>query len=149
MSGGLEDTRVLVGERTVPIDAPPLSYGQLHTALLSIRMGAADFLAGLGVRLPLLIDDPFVHLDERSAGELWRILIRIGRERQVIVATQDRLLLDHLGIAPDLVLADAAPGISPEGPDETEAQDGRTRATPLQESALSDGTPDLWGHLEP
>jgi hypothetical protein len=85
-----------------------LSYGQWHVVLLAIRLGAADFLAGLGVRLPLLLDDPFVHLDAGRARELWDVLARIAAERQVFVATQDRLLVDHLGIEPHLDL-DASP----------------------------------------
>ena len=102
---GLESAAVRVGERALPLASPPLSYGQLHAALLAVRLGAADFLAGLGVRIPLLIDDPFVHLDERSAADLWRVLERVARERQVIIATQDRLILAHLGVAADLELA--------------------------------------------
>lgn len=118
VEGGLESAVVTVGERTLPIASPPLSYGQLHAALLAIRLGAADFLAGLGVRIPLLIDDPFVHLDERSAADLWRVLGRVARERQVIIATQDRLVLDHLGIAADLELA--GPRVSSTGGPATE-----------------------------
>ena len=78
-------------------------------------MGAADFLAGLGLRVPLLIDDPFVHLDERLAGDLWVVLSRVAEERQVIVATQDRLILEHLGIEPDLALGGDASGSSASG----------------------------------
>lgn len=101
---GLETARVRAGDRTLPLASPPLSYGQLHMTLLAVRLGAADFLAGLGVRLPLLLDDPFVHLDAERARELWGVLASIASERQVIVATQDRLLIDHLGVEPDLDL---------------------------------------------
>ncbi|MCG8469804.1 MAG: AAA family ATPase [Gemmatimonadetes bacterium] len=129
---GLEDARIALGEREVPIEAPPLSYGQLHTALLSIRMGAADFLAGLGVRVPLLIDDPFVHLDEEAASELWRILQRVARERQVIIATQDRLLLEHLGVTADIGLERAS-----ERPD-----DHRLELLPARDGPTKDGSED-------
>lgn len=101
---GLEDAKVQMHGRTVPLETPPLSYGELHGVLLSIRMGATDFLAGLGISVPLLIDDPFVHLDEQRAGGLWEILCAVARNRQVIVATQDRLVLQHLGVESDLVL---------------------------------------------
>ncbi len=103
---GLENARVLADRRRLALASPPLSYGQLHTVLFAVRLGAADFLAGLGVRLPLLVDDPFVHLDEGRAAEVWRVLCRVAEERQVVVATQDRLLLEHLGVAPDLVFGD-------------------------------------------
>ena len=90
--------------RTLPLASPPLSYGELHVALFAIRIGAADFLSGLGVRIPLLVDDPFVHLDPIRAGEIWEVLCRVARERQVLVTTQDRLILEHLGVRPDLNL---------------------------------------------
>ncbi|MDH3732870.1 MAG: AAA family ATPase [Gemmatimonadota bacterium] len=101
---GLETATIRSGRKALPLSSPPLSYGQLHAALLSVRMGAADFLAGLGVGLPLLIDDPFVHLDERAVSDLWSVLCRIASDRQVIVATQDRLVLDHLGVSADIEL---------------------------------------------
>ncbi len=101
---GLDSARIRAGERSLPVDSPPLSYGQLHAALLAVRLGAAEFLAGLGVRLPLIVDDPFMHLDERRAAQLWTVLRRAAADRQVILATQDRLLLEHLGVAPDLDL---------------------------------------------
>ncbi len=141
-TGGLDDTKILLGGRALPIDSPPLSYGQLHIALLSIRMGAADFLAGLGVRLPLLIDDPFVHLDEHTAGELWSVLSSIARERQVIVATQDRLVLRHLGVEPDLTL---------QGPVLEPATPNRLRETVVpdeSEASPTEEIPDLWSQLD-
>jgi len=152
-SGGLESTQIFLGDRAVPISAPPMSYGQLHIALLSIRMGAADFLAGLGVRLPLLIDDPFVHLDQEAARELWEILVRVARERQVIVATQDRLLLSHLGVEPDLLLKPTGRLARPVGPT---SADGGPPSPDEAERASPDAAgrprpdvsePDLWSQL--
>jgi len=32
------------------------------------------------------------------------LLARIARHRQVIIATQDRLVLEHLGVEPNVVL---------------------------------------------
>ncbi len=140
-SDGLEETRVFLGDRAVEISAPPLSYGQLHTALISIRMGAADFLAGLGVRLPLLIDDPFVHLDDEAASELWHILLRVARERQVIVATQDRLLLEHLGVEPDLLLSRTG---------RAEPEPSRNGGEAKKNDATSERPePDLWSQIKP
>lgn len=105
--GGLETASVRFRSRALPLDSPPLSYGQLHSVFFAIRLGAVDFLAGLGVGVPLLVDDPFVHLDERSSAGLWEVLRRIAEQRQVIVATQDRLLLEHLAVEPDLVLSES------------------------------------------
>ncbi len=96
----LADATVRLNGRSVPLGCPPLSFGEYHAALLGIRLGATDFLSAAGIRPPLIVDDPFVHLDEGRAASLWAVLERVSEERQVIVATQDRLLLDHLGIEP-------------------------------------------------
>ena len=104
----LETVRIRGGGRLLPLESPPLSYGEFHAALLAVRLGAADFLAGTGVRPPFLVDEPFTHLDEERSASVWRLLGAIARDRQVIVATQDRLVLDALHVAPDLVLERAA-----------------------------------------
>jgi len=90
--------------RMVDLDSPPLSFGEKHAALLAIRLGAADFLSGDGAHHPLLVDEPFTHLDEVRSGEVWEVLKRLAVGRQVIVTTQDRLVLDHLEIEPDFEL---------------------------------------------
>ena len=100
----LDSALLMYGGRPLALASPPLSYGELHVALFAVRMGAADFLAGMAVRLPLIVDDPFVHLDANRAAEIWDVLCTIARERQVILTTQDRLVLEHLGIRPDLDL---------------------------------------------
>jgi uncharacterized protein YhaN len=100
----LESVRVVSGGRALELESPPLSYGEFHAALLSVRLGAADFLARTGVRPPFLVDEPFTHLDEQRAASVWRLLCSIAKDRQVIVATQDRLMLDALEIQPDLTL---------------------------------------------
>lgn len=104
----LADPRVRLRGRTVPLDSPPLSYGEYHAALFAIRLGAADFLARGGIRPPLFVDEPFAYLDLDRARALWRTLRRIAAGRQVVVATQETLTLDALGVAPDLVLEVAA-----------------------------------------
>ncbi|MEE8596021.1 MAG: AAA family ATPase [Gemmatimonadota bacterium] len=100
----LDSALLMYGGRPLALASPPLSYGELHVALFAVRIGAADFLAGMAVRLPLIVDDPFVHLDADRAAEIWDVLCTIARERQVILTTQDRLVLEHLGIRPDLDL---------------------------------------------
>lgn len=100
----LEAVRLRASGRLLPLESPPLSYGEFHAALLAVRLGAADFLAGTGVRPPFLVDEPFTHLDEERSASVWRLLTAIARDRQVIVATQDRLVLDALGVTPDIVL---------------------------------------------
>jgi energy-coupling factor transporter ATP-binding protein EcfA2 len=101
---GLEDARVLLRGRPVPPRSPPLSFGEMHALLLGIRLGAADFLGGMGVFPPLILDDPFAHLDPERAALLWEMLRSVAGERQVILTTQDALLLDALGVEPDIRL---------------------------------------------
>lgn len=107
--GDLAGARVEAYGRRLPLTSPPLSFGERHAALLAVRLGTADFLGQTGIRPPLLLDEPFAHLDESRAAQLWEMLRRIATERQVIVATQDRLVLEHLGIEPDLRLGEPSP----------------------------------------
>lgn len=110
----LDDAKVLLRGRPVPPRSPPLSFGEMHALLLGIRMGAADFLGGMGVFPPLMLDDPFAHLDPDRAALLWEMLQKVADERQVLVTTQDALLLDALGVEPDIRLGPEREGAPPE-----------------------------------
>lgn len=105
VSEDLQDARVRSQGRLLDLTSPPLSWGEYHALLLAVRLGAADFLAGVGVAPPLLIDEPFAHLDRARARALWRLLCSVARDRQVIITTQDELLLRDLGAQPDILLA--------------------------------------------
>lgn len=102
--GSLEDAAVRVDGRVLPLESPPLSFGELHGLLLAVRLGAADFLAGVGILPPLVVDEPFAHIDARGAAAVWEILSAVAAHRQVLVTTQDERLLDELGVSPDLRL---------------------------------------------
>jgi energy-coupling factor transporter ATP-binding protein EcfA2 len=106
---GLEKTRVRAGDRLLELQSPPLSFGQLHALFLAVRLGAAQFLGGLGVFPPLILDEPFAHLDPDHSAAAWELLGAVARERQVIITTQDSLLLPSLGVEPDIRLAAAEP----------------------------------------
>jgi recombinational DNA repair ATPase RecF len=105
---GLDHPTIKVDQREMPLECPPLGYGEYHAAMLAICIGGSGFLSNLGIRPPLILDEPFAHLDESRCVQLWRILNRIARDRQVIVATYNHLLLDQIGVTPDVVL-DQAP----------------------------------------
>ena len=126
--GDLATARVGMAGQEVALDSPPLSFGEKHVVLLAIRLGAADFLAGDGTHHPLLVDEPFTHLDEVRSREVWDLLQRLAMERQVIVTTQDRLVLDHLGIRPDLDLAAVERGEEPGPVRKSRDQDRKTSA---------------------
>lgn len=102
--GDLADARLQFAGREVGLDYRPLSFGQLHLALLAVRLGAADFLSTRGVPLPLVLDEPFASLDDDHATLVWESLQRVAAERQVIVATQESGTLDRLGIRPQIRL---------------------------------------------
>ncbi len=104
-SAGLEDAVVRSGPRPLALTSPPLSYGELHSVLMAVRLGSADFLADLEIEPPLLVDEPFAYLDVGRAEEIWSLLCQISQSRQVLVMSQDRLVLEHLGIKPDIQLA--------------------------------------------
>ena len=143
--GDLATAQVGLGGRRAALDSPPLSFGEKHIVLLAIRLGAADFLSGEGTHHPLLVDEPFTHLDEVRSREVWDLLQRLAMDRQVIVTTQDRLVLDHLGIEPDFDLAvpnripeieapqdSAAPSVEPVEPPREAAADALSPSAPVQ-----------------
>jgi recombinational DNA repair ATPase RecF len=101
---GLEDARIRTRGRLVPLRSPPLSFGEYHTVLLGVRLGTADFLGSIGVQPPLVIDEPFAHLDVKRARAVWSLLERVAQERQVVITAQDALLISELGIEPDIIL---------------------------------------------
>lgn len=100
----LDDALVRTRGRAVAMTSPPLSFGEFHTLQLGVRLGAAEFLGGLGVLPPLIIDEPFAHLDARSAEAVWHQLTELAEERQVLVTTQDDALLEAWGVEPDIRL---------------------------------------------
>jgi hypothetical protein len=102
--GSLADAAVRLHGRRVELRSPPLSYGELHAALVAVRLGASDFHARSGIRPPMIVDEPFAYLDIDRARELWSLLCAAARERQVIVVTQETLTLDALGVTPDIRL---------------------------------------------
>ena len=84
--------------------AGAVQEGLLVPAVEALAVGRVELgrgialVAGSGVRavrLPLLVDDPLVHIDADRAAEIWGVLCAIARERQVILTTQDRLVLEH------------------------------------------------------
>ncbi|HJU87375.1 MAG TPA: hypothetical protein VJ788_08415, partial [Gemmatimonadota bacterium] len=102
--GPLAEAAVRLHGRRVELKSPPLSYGELHAALVAVRLGASDFHARSGIRPPMIVDEPFAYLDADRARELWTLLSAAARERQVIVVTEETLTLEALGVTPDIRL---------------------------------------------
>jgi uncharacterized protein YhaN len=64
-----------------------LHQNVLHLIHLSIKLAMTDFLIDLNLSLPLIIDDPFLFMDEVRIARLKEILDDISETRQVIVFT--------------------------------------------------------------
>ncbi len=111
--GPLADAAVRLHGRRVELKSPPLSYGELHAALVAVRLGASDFHGRSGIRPPMIVDEPFAYLDVDRARGLWELLCAAARERQVIVVTQETLTLDALGVTPDIRLEARVTGSAP------------------------------------
>lgn len=127
---GLAEPSVALAGRTVSIDSPALSHGQRHLVMLAIRLGAADFLASGDVAVPLIVDEPFAHLDDRNATRVWELLRRVSGERQVVVATQEMSLLEKLDVRPHVRLQSGR--LSNGGPDDRRTGE---RTEPVRGSA--------------
>lgn len=104
VDGSLDEALVRTRGRLVPMATPPLSFGEFHALQLGVRLGAADFLAGIGIHPPLIIDEPFAHLDVERSTAVWRLLVDVAESRQVLLTTQDTRLLDDLEVQPDIRL---------------------------------------------
>ena len=104
VEGSLDEARVRIDGRLVPMCSPPLSFGEFHALQLGVRLGAAEFLAGMGILPPLLVDEPFAHLDAGRAEAVWSLLRDVSQTRQVIITTRDARLLESLGAEPDIQL---------------------------------------------
>lgn len=65
-----------------------LSRGAQDQLVLALRLAIADHVAD-DVRLPLVLDDPFLTWDADRLGQLRTSLDRLARERQVVLLSHD------------------------------------------------------------
>jgi DNA repair exonuclease SbcCD ATPase subunit len=128
--------RVFAPERGDWVDVTTLSQGTLDTVYLAARIGLVRLVTG-DRRPPLVMDDPFVSLDDDRARRALELLKDISADFQVIyLTTSDRydeaadkvcLLTPATALTPDLdpadrngsgPLPDGASDPTPTGPDE-------------------------------
>jgi hypothetical protein len=64
-----------------------ISAAQRDQVYLSICLALVSACAECGVRLPLVLDEPFVRLDRRASAALIAVLHDVAREQQVLVFT--------------------------------------------------------------
>ncbi len=72
------------------VDGAPiegLHRSVIHLLYLSVKLAMTDFLIDFSQPLPLILDDPFLFMDEVRMSRLKEILNRVSSGRQVIVFT--------------------------------------------------------------
>jgi uncharacterized protein YhaN len=121
------DIRLYAPEKNDWVDVRSLSQGTLDLVYLAARLGLVRLVTG-DRRPPLVLDDPFVTLDDDRAGRALALLKEIAHDFQVIYLTTSVRYHD----AADSVVA-------LEGPSEVDAGAPATAGTPA--SASPDATP--------
>ena len=114
--------RVFAPERGDWVDVTTLSQGTLDTVYLAARIGLVRLVTG-DRRPPLVLDDPFVTLDDARAERALELLHDISTDFQVIyLTTSDRydktadkvaLLEPATALAPDTVPDDVEAPVEP------------------------------------
>jgi uncharacterized protein YhaN len=75
-------------DRSEPIRVgPPLSRGTLDQIYLCFRLALLDHLDSERERLPLVLDDALLRMDDARRGEAYALLQQIAEERQVFLLT--------------------------------------------------------------
>ncbi len=98
------DLSVMAPEKGDWVDVSELSQGTLDLVDLAARIGLVRLVTG-DRRPPLVLDDPFVTLDDGRAARALELLRDISRDFQVIYLTTS----DRYDAAADLVVELAAP----------------------------------------
>ncbi|MEO8272442.1 MAG: AAA family ATPase [Chloroflexota bacterium] len=121
--------RVFSPERGDWVDVTTLSQGTLDTVYLAARIGLVRLVTG-DRRPPLVLDDPFVTLDDARAERALELLHDISTDFQVIyLTTSDR----YDRTADKVVLLDPATAVTPDSlPDDP---DGTTADGPGLQAA--------------
>jgi DNA repair exonuclease SbcCD ATPase subunit len=127
--------RIFAPERGDWVDVSTLSQGTLDTVYLAARIGLVRLVTG-DRRPPLVMDDPFVTLDDARAERALELLHDISADFQVIYLTTS----DRYDKAADRVaLLEPATAVTPDGvPDERDSGHGRAqeREAPIEPAAM-------------
>lgn len=143
--------RVFAPERGDWVDVTTLSQGTLDTVYLAARIGLVRLVTG-DRRPPLVLDDPFVTLDDDRATRALELLHDISKDFQVIyLTTSDRYdstadavakLPPASALAPDTVPDDVEPQATGEAPDaDADAATDATVPGDAPAAAATDGAP--------
>jgi uncharacterized protein YhaN len=92
--------RLEAPETGAPIDLDRTSAGTQKLAYLVQRLELTRLLAPAGEPLPMLLDDPFAHLDRTRLGDALALLADLASDRQLVVFTTQP---EAVELAPDEV----------------------------------------------
>ncbi len=79
------------GVEKVEVPAASLSRGARDQLYFAMRVAVVEVLAA-DRALPLILDDPFLHFDDRRLARVERMLERVGATHQIILLTHDARL---------------------------------------------------------
>lgn len=106
--GGL---RVVCKGRSAPIPvAHPISRGTLDQIFLCLRLGLLDHLDRDREKLPLVLDDALVRMDDARRGQIYSVLGDVALTRQVFLLTCHRALAREAEQALGIERIDLTPG---------------------------------------
>lgn len=82
------------GKTLVPVDL--LSFGTQEQLYLLLRSAIAEMFCTTGEKVPLLLDDPLVHADDRRQTRMLDTLGELANRQQILYFTKDQHLIDAL-----------------------------------------------------
>jgi len=71
-----------------------LNSSMNHILIISIKLAASNFLVDSEISLPLIMDEPFLLMDNERISKLKELLIDISKKRQIIIFTHKEELKD-------------------------------------------------------
>ncbi len=81
----------VAGVEKVEVPAASLSRGARDQLYFAMRVAVVEIMAA-DRALPLILDDPFLHFDDRRLARVERMLERVGATHQIILLTHDARL---------------------------------------------------------
>ncbi|MCL5773795.1 MAG: AAA family ATPase [Firmicutes bacterium] len=84
---------VKIPGKETPMKTDVLSFGTREQIYLLLRIAISRLLSKSRERLPLILDDPFVHYDENRLKLMIAFMLEISKENQIILFTRDKSIL--------------------------------------------------------
>lgn len=83
------EVSLLLPETHQVIKDPPVSRGTLALAYILMRIGLAQHMSAVAEPVPLVLDDPFVDLDERRLNLTLDFIAELSERMQIFLFTKD------------------------------------------------------------